>query len=282
MIGAIIGNICGSKYECNSITNLEYDLNTTGLTITDDTVLTNAVGKWMIYIKQNKISFKEQEKELKEKLIEYILNSIKNNPTVFQYEMGFQNWINSEEHKPYNSYGNGSAIRVSPIVFLSDSVEEVMELSRISAEITHNHEEGIKGAQAIALSIYYARENKTKEFIKEEIEKKFNYDLNRKYKDIQKNYKLEVSCEKSVPESIICFLESEDIETAIRNAINMKGDTDTMAAMAGGIAEAYYKDINDDLIDLSTKYIQDNISKTLIEFYELYEPYYRKNKLKIR
>ena len=149
-------------------------------------------------------------------------------------------WLKGDEHKPYNSWGNGSAMRVSPIAFAFETEEKVLEEARKSAEITHNHPEGIKGAEATALAIFMARKGASKETIRERISKDFEYDLSRTVDEIRPDYKFEVSCAKSVPESIICFLDSDSFEDCIRNCISLGGDADTMGAIAGGIAEAYY------------------------------------------
>ncbi len=141
---------------------------------------------------------------------------------------------------PYNSWGNGSAMRVSPIAWAFDTEEKVLQEARKSAEITHNHPEGIKGAEATALAIYMARKGASKEEIRERIAKDFAYDLSRTVDEIRPTYKFEVSCQKSVPESIICFLDSNSFEDCIRNCVSLGGDADTMGAIAGAIAEAYY------------------------------------------
>jgi ADP-ribosylglycohydrolase len=132
-------------------------------------------------------------------------------------------------------------MRVSPIGWMFNSVENVLGEARMSAECTHNDPEGIKGAQAVALAVFYARKGKSKDFIKGQLEKRFKYDLTRKLSSFKRSYKFEVSCQKSVPEAIICFLESKDYIDAVRNAVALGGDADTQAAIAGSIAEAYYK-----------------------------------------
>ena len=146
----------------------------------------------------------------------------------------------SDNPLPYNSWGNGSAMRVSPVGWAFDTLEETLEAAKQSAEVTHNHPEGIKGAQATAACIFLARTGKSKEEIRNYVEQTFGYDLHRTCDEIRPNYQFEVSCQKSVPESIIAFLESSDYESAIRLAVSMGGDADTMGAIAGGIAEAFY------------------------------------------
>ena len=148
-------------------------------------------------------------------------------------------WIYEELPRPYNSWGNGSAMRVSPVGWAFNTLDETLEEAENSAKVTHNHPEGIKGAQATAAAIYLARNKKTKSEIKKYIVDTFDYDLDRKIDDIRINYEFEVSCQGSVPEAIIAFLESSDFENAIRIAISIGGDSDTIACITGGIAEAF-------------------------------------------
>ena len=146
----------------------------------------------------------------------------------------------AREPKPYNSWGNGSAMRVSPVGWAFDSLEETLRVAKQSAEVTHNHPEGIKGAQAVAACIYWARNKKTKQEIKEYVESTFGYNLSRTCDEIRLTYRFDESCQGTVPESIIAFLESTDFESSIRLAISLGGDADTMGAITGSIAEAYY------------------------------------------
>ena len=167
------------------------------------------------------------------------------------YGGAFSGWINFEEPKPYNSWGNGSAMRVSSVGWLFNSLEEVEEKARWTAEVTHNHPEGIKGAQATASAIFLARTGNSKEAIKKYITERYEYDLDRTVQDIKDSgYSFEDCCQRSVPEAIICFLDSTNFEDAIRNAISIGGDADTQACIAGSIAEAFYKDIPDFMIEV--------------------------------
>lgn len=152
----------------------------------------------------------------------------------------FRRWIKEDGVEPYNSFGNGSAMRVSPVAWAFNSVEDVLYEAERSASVTHNHPEGIKGAQSIALAIYLARTGVEKEEIRREIETRFGYDLRRSLDEIRPSYQWDSTCLGSVPESIIAFLESTDFESAVRNAILLGGDADTMATISGSIAEAYY------------------------------------------
>ena len=232
IIGAICGDILGSSYEWNSTKNLDMDLCRMKDDFTDDTVCTVAILDAII----NNIPFDES---LRNWCRRY------NNAG---YGSSFRRWFRLENGEPYNSWGNGSAMRVSAAGALANSLEETLRLAKKSAEVTHDHPEGIKGAQAVASAIYMAKTGSSKEEIKDYIQSKFWYDLERKYKNIQPSYHFDVSCQGSVPESIICFLESNDYEDAIRHSIAMGGDADTMAAITGSIAAAYYKEIPENIL----------------------------------
>lgn len=159
------------------------------------------------------------------------------------YGGSFRNWLASSSPEPYNSFGNGSAMRSGPIGWFSKSIDECLELAKSSAEVTHNHPEGIKGAQAVAIAVFLARSGQSKLEIKQFIEATFQYSLDRTLVEVMPNYSYQISCQDSVPEAIICFLESDSTEDAIRKAVMLNGDTDTQACIAGGIAEAFYRDI---------------------------------------
>jgi len=233
IIGAIAGDIIGSAYEWNNVKTVDFELFCETSTYTDDSVLTLAT---MIALLKG-ISYVDC----------YQLFG-KNNPGR-GYGGHFRAWIRSKNPEPYNSYGNGSAMRVSPVGWYGNSIEEVMDEAKKSAEVTHNHPEGIKGAQSTAVAIYMARTGKSKEEIKQFIMNTFQYDLERKIDDIRPAYEFDVTCQGSVPEAIIAFLESTDFENAIRLAISIGGDSDTIACITGGIAEAYYKTVPDDIIE---------------------------------
>ena len=165
------------------------------------------------------------------------------------YGRAFRRWMKAWENKPYNSWGNGSAMRVSPVGFAFDTIDDVLTQAKRSAEVSHNHPEGIKGAQATALAIFLARQGADKETIRKEIEDRFNYDLHRTVEGIRPSYRFDISCQGSVPESIIAFLDSDDYETTVKNAISLGGDADTMACIAGGIAQAFYKKIPETIVE---------------------------------
>ena len=237
MYGAIIGDIVGSRFERFNKKSIDFELFHRQSCFTDDTVLTVAVADALL----NK---KDYVKTLQEYGRKY--------PDA-GYGGSFYKWIYSENPQAYNSWGNGSAMRVSPVAYAFNSIEEVLQEAKKTAEISHNHHEGIKGAQAIAAAIFFARIGKTKQEIKDFIQSTFAYDLERSIDKIRPYYKFEVSCQNSVPEAIISFLESSDFETAIRLAISIGGDSDTLAAMAGSIAEAFYKKIPENIVENATK-----------------------------
>jgi ADP-ribosylglycohydrolase len=233
MLGAIAGDIIGSVYEGRPVKTTDFPLFHDFSTFTDDTVLTIATADAVLHAHDYALSFKKYARKY---------------PNA-GYGAAFYDWMLSSEAEPYNSWGNGSAMRVSPVGFAFDSPQEVMEEAKKSAEVTHNHSEGVKGAQATALSIFLARKGETKEAIKEDVAGRFHYDLDRSLEEIRPTYGFDISCQGSVPESIIAFLESISVEDAIRKAISLGGDSDTMACIAGGIAQAFYKEIPSGMAD---------------------------------
>lgn len=229
MLGAITGDVVGSVFERQNIKTTQFELLTSGSRFTDDTVLTIAVADAILH----DLDF---AKALKKWGLKYPHAG---------YGQSFFNWLKSESMQPYNSWGNGSAMRVSPVGFAFDDLDKVLQEAEKSAEVTHNHPEGIKGAKATAAAVFLARTGKSKEEIKEYIQQTFRYNLNRSTDEIRPTYEFDVSCQGSVPEAIISFLEGKKYESTIRLAISLGGDSDTIACIAGGIAEAYYKEIPD-------------------------------------
>lgn len=227
MLGAIIGDIAGSIYEWDNIKTKDFPLLSQGCFFTDDTVMTIAIAE----ANRNGGSESLFIDEMKKWGRKY--------PDV-GYGRAFRDWLFSEDRTPYHSWGNGSAMRVSSCAWYYDRLDQVEEAARRSAAVTHNHPEGIKGAQALAAAIFLARTGEQKEDIKRYIIASYGYDLERELDAIRPSYSFEVSCQKSVPEAILAFLESRDFEDAIRNAISLGGDSDTLSAMAGSIAEAAY------------------------------------------
>ena len=227
MLGAIAGDVIGSVYEGYPQKTTEFPLFDHISRFTDDTVLSIAIASALLHGQA-------------------YANCLKRFARAYPdagYGASFYLWMKSDETSAYNSWGNGSAMRVSPVGFAFEDPEQVLTQAGRCAEVTHNHPEGIKGAQATALSIYLARTGSSKNEIREQISACFGYDLERHLDDIRPSYSFDISCQGSVPESIIAFLEADDFEGAIRNAISLGGDSDTMACIAGGIAQAFYKHI---------------------------------------
>ena len=250
MLGAIAGDIIGSVYEHQPIKTKDFPLFSDGSTFTDDTVLTIAVADALL-------DDRDYAKSLRKFGRKY--------PNA-GYGKSFLTWLAVDGHPPYGSWGNGSAMRVSPIGWACNSIDEVLREAERSAVVSHNHPEGIKGAQAVALAVYLARTGSTKTEIKSEITERFGYELERTVDDIRPTYAFDVSCQGSVPESIICFLESVSYEDAVRNAVSLGGDSDTMACIAGSIAETFYGSVPEqiasqvhDILPVKLKMILDNI-----------------------
>jgi len=236
MLGAIIGDIVGSCYEFNSIKTTEFELFQSNSRYTDDSVMTMAVAEWLLEDPMH------THEVLEEKMVKYgnLNTDVGFGPHFLRWLFFPKTLFPDGKRKPYNSFGNGSAMRVSAVGWMFGSLEETERVAGISASITHNHPEGIKGAQATAAAIFMARNGASKEEIRDYISKKFDYDLNRSCDQIRPLYGFEVSCQKSVPESLIAFLDSTDYESTLRLAVSLGGDSDTQACIAGGIAEAFY------------------------------------------
>ena len=257
VIGAILGDIAGSQFEFNRPENLDYkhcELFTNRCSYTDDMIMTLAVKKAIL-------ADADFTKTMREVGQPYPYSG---------YGGRFYEWMYGENPKPYNSFGNGSAMRVSFVGEHFDALEDVISMAEKSAEVTHNHPEGIKGAQATAACIYLARTGKSKQKIKEYIETIFGYNLSRTCDEIRPTYYFNESCQGTVPESIIAFLESTDYESAIRLTISLGGDADTMGAITGGIAEAYYKEIPQYIREEVLKRLPNEFIDIMQRFYEMF------------
>lgn len=255
MIGAIIGDIAGSRFEWANTKKTDFDFFTPWSRFTDDTVMTVAVAEW--------------------------LTAAGNLPSIMQkwgrkypgagYGGMFRKWLlETDDPKPYNSYGNGSAMRVSPVGFYARSLDEALRLAKETAEVSHNHPQGIKGAQAIAAAIYLARNNASKAEIREYIGTEFGYDLHMTCDDIRPLYRFDVTCQGSCPQAIVAFLDSCDYESAIRLAVSLGGDSDTIACMTGGIAAAFYG-VPEELTDQVRKYLPEEILSVIDGFEKVIE-----------
>lgn len=233
MFGALVGDIIGSHFEFNNTKSKDFTFFNDDTRFTDDSVLTLAISKYFLKF-SGETDKDELIKIIKETAQKYINAG---------YGPSFLRWINSNSSLPYNSYGNGAAMRVSPVAYVSKSFEETIRLSDFVTSITHNHEEGLKGARCIATSIYLLLHGAAKSEVKEYVEKNY-YKLNFDYQDLVQNYKFEISCQKSVPQAIYIFLISINYTDALRNAISIGGDSDTISDMVLALSEAYYLNKN--------------------------------------
>jgi len=234
MFGAIVGDIAGSVYEVNNCKSENCRIFAPGSEFTDDTVLTLATAEHLLRVRDDSTAVSSYTTVYKEFARLYPWAG---------YGGNFNQWFQSVDPKPYNSWGNGSAMRVSPIGWMATDLDWCLAEAAKSAAVTHNHVEGVKGAQAVAAAIFLARQGKSRDEIRAYITKQFNYDLDRTIEGIRPNYTFDVSCQGSVPEAIIAFLESVSFEDAIRKAISLGGDSDTIACITGAIAQAFYGEI---------------------------------------
>ena len=259
MLGAIIGDVVGSPYEFRSDKTKDFLLFQPSCRPTDDSVMTIAVGCACVSANcQDEWDFKQTLVKMMRELGRLYPNA--------GYGGTFIRWVLGYFDGPYGSFGNGSAMRVSPVAWAVDTLEEVETLAKWSAEVTHSHPEGIKGAQAVAAAIFLARTGADKEKIRNYIQENY-YNLNFTLDEIRPRYSFDVTCQGSVPQAIVCFLEAEDFEDAIRNAVSLGGDCDTQAAMAGAIAEAYFG-IPDDLQEEVFEYIDETLTDYYWEYAE--------------
>ena len=235
MRGAIIGDMVGAPYEFDrGGKSKEFVFWNTRCEYTDDTVMSIAIAEALIGAGPE-----GTESEIKRAAVEAMQDWGHRYPDA-GYGGRFRGWLCAPDPKPYNSWGNGSAMRVSPAGWLYDSMERTREVARWTAEVTHNHPEGIKGAEATASAIFLARTGASKEEIRSYIIEEFRYDLSRTCDEIRPEYSHVESCQQTVPEAITAFLEGEDFEDVIRTAVSLGGDCDTLTCIAGGIAEAFY------------------------------------------
>ena len=229
MLGALVGDIIGSTYEFRNTKSTDFELFKRGCRFTDDSVMTLAVAKWLVEDDAHSIHY-----------LIYCMQELGRRHPDAGYGGRFVRWLFEREPQPYNSWGNGAGMRVSPVGLYAKTLEEALTLAAMTASVSHNHPEGVKGAQAIATSVFLAKEGTSKAEIKAYVEKTFGYDLNRTIAEIRPGYDFDVSCQGSVPEAIIAFLEGNSFEEVIRLAISLGGDSDTIGAMAGAIAACVY------------------------------------------
>lgn len=254
IIGAVIGDVIGSVFEWNNIKTTDFDLFNPKCDFTDDTVLTIAVADCILNKKDFAKTIWEYGRKYRGR----------------GYGGSFRKWLKEDKPKPYGSFGNGSAMRASAVGFAFEDIETVLEVAKQSAEVTHNHPEGIKGAQATATSIFLARQGKSKQEIKDYITQTLDYNLDFTLDEIRPTYKFDVTCQGSVPQAIVAFLESSDFESAIRLAISIGGDSDTIACITGGIASAFYKQIPTEIMD----FVVDKLPSEYIEIMNKFDDKY--------
>lgn len=250
MYGAIAGDIIGSPFETFNIKTTGFELFRSESSFTDDTVLTVAIADALL----NKADYTKKLQEYGRKY-----------PNA-GYGKAFYKWLFSDNPQPYNSWGNGSAMRVSPVAYAYNDLNLVLKEAEKTALITHNHPEGVKGAKAIASAVFLAQNGKSKNEIKTYIQNTFLYDLERTISQIRDKYTFDVSCQGSVPEAIIAFLESHDFEHALRLAVSLGGDSDTIAAMAGSIAEAFYGAVPEYILKEVKNRLPDEFIKVIENF----------------
>lgn len=257
IIGAIAGDVIGSAYEFNPTRDHDFELFTPKSSFTDDTVLTMANALWLI----------DDEQHTHERLVEIMLDLCRRYPNR-GYGGRFANWICDKDPQPYNSYGNGSAMRVSPVGYYAQSLEEALALAKVSAEVTHNHPEGIKGAQATAAAIFLARRGKSKQEIRDYVAQTFDYDLSRTLDEIRPIFTFDETCQRTVPEAITCFMEGKDYEDVVRLSVALAGDADTIAAIAGSISSAV-DEVPNGITQQVIALLSEEFCTTLLRFNEL-------------
>lgn len=264
MLGAITGDIVGSVYEFDNLKSKDFPFWGEECDFTDDSVMTIAVGNVCRMLLRNKQH--EKPEECWRSSFSQEMHRMGNQYSGRGYGGRFLVWLQSDDPRPYNSLGNGSAMRVSPVSFCAKSLDECLQLARLSAEPTHNHPEGILGAQAAASAGWLARHGSSKADIRRYIEENY-YPLNFTLDGIRENYRFNAICRDTVPQAIVAFLEADGFEDTIRNAISIGGDSDTLAAIAGGIAEAYYG-IPEDTAKKAMSYLPHDLQKDVMAFYE--------------
>jgi ADP-ribosylglycohydrolase len=255
MLGAIAGDIIGSVHEYIGTKSTDFALFIQGSRFTDDTVLAVAVADCLL----NGLGYVDAFHQY---FVAY--------PNA-GYGLRFFHWANSGNREPYNSYGNGSAMRVAAVGHAFDTLEEVLAQAARSAEVTHNHPEGIKGAQATAAAVFMARRGDTKPRIKESLEQMFGYNLSFSLDALRPTYQFDESCQGTVPAALVAFLESHDYEDAVRKAISLGGDADTLACITGGVAEAHYGGVPSHIARPALEILDDRLRDIVVRFVERYE-----------
>lgn len=262
MLGAIIGDVVGSRFEWNNHRDKDFELFTNGCFPTDDSIMSLAIAKAIIVSKPDFSDLSDNAVKC--------MQSIGRNYPDCGYGGRFYGWMFSDDPRPYNSYGNGSAMRVSAAGFVARSLEEAKLLSKLVTEVTHNHPEGIKGAEATAVAIYMAKTGSSIFEIKDYINENY-YPMNFTLDEIRDTYRFNETCQDTIPQALQAFFESSGFEDAIRNAISIGGDSDTLAAICGSVAEAYYG-IPDDIRKQALTFLDKDLLKLLTLFESKYTP----------
>ncbi|WP_308904718.1 ADP-ribosylglycohydrolase family protein [Neisseria subflava] len=258
MLGAIIGDIAGSRFEFDNYRHTDFDIFSPDSDFTDDTICTVAIADWVL-------------QGCNDHLASILQGWCRAYPCPKgAYGGRFSQWIEWKDPAPYNSWGNGSAMRVSAVGWAFATLEETLHFAEQSAAVTHNHPEGIKGAQAVAAAVFWARTGMGKAQIKENITRQFGYDLSQSCDQIRPHYHFNESCQETVPQAITAFLESDNFEHAIRLAVSLGGDSDTLAAITGSIAEAYYG-IPASMREHALAILPRRIAETLLTFESKYQ-----------
>jgi ADP-ribosylglycohydrolase len=250
MLGAIAGDIIGSVHEFAGTKSTDFELFVPGCKFTDDTVLTVAIADCLLNGADYVDAFHEY-------FVAY--------PDA-GYGVRFFDWAKARNREPYNSYGNGSAMRVSAVGYAFDSLEDVLAHAARSAAVTHNHPEGVKGAQATAAAVFMARQGETKARIKASLERMFDYNLRETLDNIRPTYRFNESCQETVPAALIAFLESRDYEDAVRKAISLGGDADTLACITGGVAEAHYGGVPPHIMGPALNALDERLRTVVMDF----------------
>lgn len=263
MIGTIIGDIVGSRFEFNNHHSTEFEFFTEECFVTDDSIMTLAVAKAIMETDQEMLCESQQKRQDATYLERLSMNTVRYMQLIGRkypncgYGCNFSRWIFGENPQAYRSYGNGAAMRVSPVSDIAKSIEDVKLFSKAVTQISHNHDEGIKGAEATAIAVYLAKNEYDKNQIRKYIEEHY-YTLDFTIEEIKNAYRFNETCQETVPQAIQAFLESNSFEDAIRKAISIGGDSDTIAAITGSIAEAYYG-VMDKLKEKALTYLDDEL-----------------------
>lgn len=261
ILGAIAGDTIGSIYEFNPTKDYNFTLLHPIMEYTDDSIMTIAIAQWIM----------EDSTHSLDQLASIMRYWGHKYPfPMGGYGNGFFEWLFSTDPQPYNSWGNGSAMRVSACGFAFPTMEETLKMARLSAEITHNHPEGIKGAEATAAAIFMARHHHSKEEIRQYITEHFGYDLNQTYQELLPTYRFYGSCQETVPQALIAFFDSNDYESAIRQTVSLGGDADTMGAITGAVAAAFYGGIPEEIYDFTMSRLPNDLKEIVVRFESKY------------